>query len=87
MSPFTVAKVMPSLVLASIFGLLSSISNMDAVESFALLVSGAMALVWEIPIAEIVKAKKTCKTKQKKILLRKRNAFLSLELVCNFGSF
>ena len=34
---------------------------MEAAESLALVVSGAMALAWESPIAEIVKAKKTCK--------------------------
>ena len=32
---------------------------MEAAESLALVVSGAMALAWESPTAEIVKAKKT----------------------------
>ena len=36
---------------------------MEAAESLALLVSGAMALAWETPIAAIAKAKKTCKEK------------------------
>lgn len=52
---------MPSLLLESILGLLSSISNIEAAESLALLVSGANALVWETPTADIVKAKKTYK--------------------------
>jgi hypothetical protein len=34
---------------------------MEAAESLALLLSGAKALVWETPTADIVKAKKTCK--------------------------
>lgn len=61
-SPLTLDSVVPSLLLESILGLLSRISNIEAAESFALLVSGAMALVWDTPIAEIVNAKKTCKT-------------------------
>jgi hypothetical protein len=34
---------------------------MEAAESLALLLSGAKALVWETPTADIVKAKKTCR--------------------------
>jgi len=41
-------------------GLLSRIQNIEAVESLALLVSGAKALVCETPVAVIVKQKKTC---------------------------
>jgi len=36
--------------------------NMEAVAVSALLESGAKELDWEIPIAAIVNAKKTCKT-------------------------
>lgn len=59
MSPFKDTSVVPSLLHESILGLLSRSSNIEPVESFALLMSGAMAVVWEIPIADIVKAKKT----------------------------
>lgn len=57
----TDGSVMPSVLLESILGLLSIISSIEAAEYLALLVSGAKALVWETPTADIVKAKKTCK--------------------------
>lgn len=60
-SPVTVGSVMPSSLLESILGLLSRILNIEAAESLALAVSGAKAEVWETPIAESVKAKKTYK--------------------------
>ena len=51
---------MPSLLLESMLGLLSRISNIEAAEFLALVVSGAKALECETPFAAIVKAKKTC---------------------------
>ena len=57
MSPFTIDKVVPSLLLESILGLLSRSSKIEAVESLALLVSGAMAVASEIANAKNVKAK------------------------------
>lgn len=60
MSPYTVFRVVPSLLLESILGLLSRISKIEAAESLAFLVSGEKAVL-ETPSAEIVKAKKTCK--------------------------
>lgn len=60
-SPYTVFRVVPSLLLESIKGLLSRIPKIEAAESLALLVSGAKAVLWATPSVEIVKAKKTCK--------------------------
>ena len=40
-------------------GLLSRILNIEVAESLALLVSGAKTLVWEMPMAVIVKQNKT----------------------------
>lgn len=59
--PVTDGSVMPSVLLESILGLLSRISSIEAAESLALLLSGAKALLWETPTADIVKAKKTCR--------------------------
>ena len=75
--PFIVGSVIPTLLLESILGLLSRIPNMEAAESLALLVSGAMALAWETPVAAIAKAKKTWQGKKftKRVLykiIRKR---------------
>lgn len=61
MSPTTFSSDLPLLLLESIVGFLSRISNIEAVESLALAVSGAKALDWETPIAVIVKQKKTCR--------------------------
>lgn len=60
MFPVIVSSVLPSSLLESILGLLSTILNIEIAESLALLISVAMELLWETPNAEIVKAKKTC---------------------------
>lgn len=60
-APTTDGNVMPSSLLESILGLLSRISNIEAAESLALLVSGPKAVVWETPTADMVRAKKTCR--------------------------
>lgn len=52
--------VLPSLLLESMAGLLSRILNIEAAESLALFMSGAKELLWEMPMAVIVKQKKTC---------------------------
>jgi len=54
------SSVLPSLLLESMVGVLSRMLNIEAAESLALLVSCAKALDWEMPIAVIVKQKKTC---------------------------
>lgn len=59
-SPFTVSSVIPESSLGSTFDFLSRIANMEAAAALALLESGANELDWEIPIAAVVRAKKTC---------------------------
>lgn len=63
MFPVIVGSVVPSSLLESISDFLSRIPNIETAESLALLASVAMALLWETPIADIVKAKKTCNEK------------------------
>ena len=58
------SSVLPDASLESIFDFLSIIPNMEAVADLALLESGAKELDWETPIAAIVNAKKTCKTRK-----------------------
>ena len=75
MFPVIVGRVVPSSLLESISDFLSRIPNIETAESLALLASVAMALLWETPIADIDKAKKTCNEK---------SHLLELELHINF---
>lgn len=61
--PSITSNVMPSLLLESILGLLSSISNIEAAAPLLLLRSEGRLLRTESPIDAIVKAKMTCKRK------------------------
>lgn len=61
--PSITSNVIPSLLLESIFGFLSSISNIDAAAPLLLLRSEGRLQRTDIPIADIDIAKKTCKIK------------------------